>query len=231
MGHDEGQGVFEEYCGRLVLDELMPHSWDWARAFHWTPRVMTLKRLIDVVGSLVGLILLAPLFGLIAVLIKADSPGPVLYRQTRVGLQGTSYVLLKYRSMYQHAEVDGARWADISDCRITRVGRWLRKLHLDELPQLVNVLQGHMSLVGPRPERPQFVRDLRDVIPFYDLRHTVPPGITGWAQICFPYSASIDDSQIKLQYDLYYVKNHSFWLDCLILIRTVRVVLLGSGAR
>ncbi len=133
--------------------------------------------------------------------------------------------------MYHNAEVEGVQWTDISDCRITRVGWWLRNLRLDELPQFLNVLQGDMSLIGPRPERPHFVQELRALIPFYDLRHMVRPGITGWAQTCFHYAASVEDSHIKLQYDLYYVKNLSLWLDFRILIRTLQVVLLGGGAR
>ena len=133
--------------------------------------------------------------------------------------------------MRHDAEAEGVKWADIADNRITRLGGWLRKLRLDELPQFLNVLKGEMSLIGPRPERPHFVHELRTLIPFYDLRHTVRPGITGWAQTCFQYAASIEDSHMKLQYDLYYVKNLSLWLDFQILLRTIQVVLLGSGAR
>jgi lipopolysaccharide/colanic/teichoic acid biosynthesis glycosyltransferase len=195
------------------------------------PVVMTLKRLIDIFGSLSGLLLLVPLYLVIAVFIKCESPGPVLYRQTRIGLRGFPFVLLKFRSMYHNAEVECVQWTDISDCRITRVGWWLRKSRFDELPQLINVLLGHMSLIGPRPERPHFVQELRALIPLYDLRHMVRPGITGLAQTCFHYAASIEDSHIKLQYDLCYVKHLSLWLDFRIFIRTLHVVLLGSGAR
>ncbi|UCE64031.1 MAG: sugar transferase [Nitrospirota bacterium] len=196
-----------------------------------SPILMTLKRCIDICGSLLSLIFLAPLLFLIAVVIKCDSPGPVLYRQKRIGRLGVPFVLFKFRSMYQNAEWEGAQWAGVSDCRITRVGWWLRKSRLDELPQLFNVLQGDMSLIGPRPERPYFMKELRAYIPFYDLRHTVRPGITGWAQTCFHYAASVEDSHIKFQYDLHYVRNLSFWLDFRILIRTLQVVLLGTGAR
>ena len=153
------------------------------------------------------------------------------YRQVRIGRLGVPFVLLKFRSMHQNAEEGGIQWADISDGRITRVGRWLRKPRFDELPQLFNVLRGDMSLIGPRPERPHFIQELRAVIPFYELRHTVRPGITGWAQTCFPYAASVEESHIKLQYDLHYVRNLSLWLDVRILVRTLQVIVFGTGAR
>jgi lipopolysaccharide/colanic/teichoic acid biosynthesis glycosyltransferase len=167
----------------------------------------------------------------VAILIKMDSPGPVIYEQTRVGLRGLPYTLWKFRSMHMTAEENGEQWAVPEDPRITRIGGWLRKWRIDELPQLINVLKGEMSLVGPRPERPAFVQELRNSVPYYDLRHTVRPGITGWAQIRFRYGASVEDSHVKLQYDLYYVKNLSLVLDCRIFLGTIRVVLLGAGAR
>ena len=227
----DGHRLYEEHCGRLSIDELKPSFLIFSTGFQRKPVVMTLKRLVDILGSILGLILLAPLLFLIALFIKLDSSGPVLYRQTRIGFQGYPYILLKFRSMRHDAEAEGVKWADVADHRITRLGGWLRKLRLDELPQFLNVLKGEMSLIGPRPERPHFVHELRTLIPFYDLRHTVRPGITGWAQTCFQYAASIEDSHMKLQYDLYYVKNLSLWLDFLILLRTIQVVLLGSGAR
>lgn len=192
---------------------------------------MILKRCIDISGSLVSLICLAPVFFLIAVFIKCESSGPVLYRQVRIGRLGVPFVLLKFRSMHQNAEEGGIQWAGMSDGRITRVGRWLRTPRLDELPQLLNVLRGDMSLIGPRPERPHFIQELRAVIPLYELRHTVRPGITGWAQTCFPYAASVKESHIKFQYDLHYVRNLSLWLDVRILVRTLQVVIFGTGAR
>ena len=195
------------------------------------PAGMTVKRLIDLVGSVFGLIVLAPLFLLIAICIKCDTPGPILYRQTRIGRRGVPFVLLKFRSMFENAEDEGIKWASISDRRITKMGRWLRRSRLDELPQLLNVVQGDMSLIGPRPERPHFVDQLRGLIPTYDVRHAVRPGMTGFAQTCFHYAASIEDSRIKLQYDLFYVKNLSIWFDIRIAIRTFQVVLFGSGAR
>ncbi len=227
----DGHRMYEEECGRLSIDELKPSFLIFSSGFRRKPVVMVLKRIGDILGALFGLAFLTPLLCVIAACVKWDSPGPVLYRQTRVGLHGYPYVLLKFRSMRQDAEVDGVKWAEQGDTRVTKLGYWLRKLRLDELPQFINVLKGEMSLVGPRPERPHFVQDLRKQIPFYDLRHTVRPGITGWAQTCFQYAASLEDSHVKLQYDLYYVKNLSLWLDVKILFRTVRVVLQGSGAR
>jgi exopolysaccharide biosynthesis polyprenyl glycosylphosphotransferase len=192
---------------------------------------MVCKRVVDFVVAVVGLAILIPLFCVLAFLIKIDSPGPVFYRQMRVGLRGRPYMIWKFRSMRQDAEKSGARWASAQDPRVSRVGKWLRKWRLDELPQLINVLKGEMSLVGPRPERPVFVQELRNSIPYYDLRHTVRPGITGWAQTCFRYGASREDSHIKLQYDLFYVKNLSLWLDFKIIIHTTKVMFMGEGAR
>jgi len=165
-------------------------------------------------------------------LIILESPGPVLLRQQRIGLGGRSFVLLKFRSMFADAEKDGlARWASSGDTRITRVGKFIRKFRIDELPQLINVLRGDMSFVGPRPERHVFVSELSERIPFYSERHWVKPGITGWAQINYQYGASIEDARIKLSYDLYYVKNHGLFLDLLIVLQTVRVILWADGAR
>ena len=233
MGIDvvDGHRMYEEECGRLPIDELKPSFLIFSAGFKRKPLIMVMKRIGDIVGSLIGLILLAPLMIIVALGVKWDSSGPVLYRQTRVGLHGYPYVLFKFRSMKHNAEAEGVKWAELRDARVTKFGHWLRTLRLDELPQFFNVLRGEMSLVGPRPERPHFVNELRKEIPYYDLRHTVRPGITGWAQTCFQYAASLEDSHVKLQYDLYYVKNLSLWLDLKILFRTIRVVFEGSGAR
>ena len=227
----DGHRMYEEECGRLPIDELKPSFLIFSTGFKRKPVSMVIKRMGDILGALLGLVFLTPLICVIALCIKWDSSGPVLYRQTRVGLHGYPYVLLKFRSMRQDAEVGGVQWAAQGDARVTRFGYWLRKLRLDELPQFMNVLKGEMSIVGPRPERPHFVHELRTQIPYYDLRHTVRPGITGWAQTCFQYAASLEDSHVKLQYDLYYVKNLSLYLDLKILLQTIRVVLNGSGAR
>ncbi|MEW6246161.1 MAG: TIGR03013 family XrtA/PEP-CTERM system glycosyltransferase [Nitrospirota bacterium] len=233
MGIDviDGHMLFEEEAGRLSIDVLRPSALIFSTGFRRRWITMTLKRLIDIVVSIAGLLTLAPLMFVVALLIKLDSPGPIFYRQMRVGLRGHPYMMWKFRSMSQDAEKHGPRWADANDPRISRVGRWLRKLRIDEFPQLINVLKGEMSLVGPRPERPIFVQELRSIIPYYDLRHTVRPGITGWAQTRFRYGASAEDAHTKLQYDLYYVKNLSLRLDALVLVQTVRVMLRGEGAR
>lgn len=193
------------------------------------PLGLRLKRILDVAVSLSLLLLLAPLMGLIALLIRVDNPGPAIYRQTRVGEGKKVFTLYKFRSMYTDAESQGPQWTGVDDARITHVGRLLRVARLDELPQLWNVLRGDMSFIGPRPERPEFTEMLEKQIPYYDSRHLVKPGITGWAQVMYPYGASVDDAREKLQYDLYYIKHYSLLLDVAILFKTVRVVLLGRG--
>jgi len=227
----DGHHLYEAECGRLSIDELKPSALIFSAGFRRRPLSMLMKRLEDLMGACCGLLLLAPLMGIIGLWIKVDSPGPAVYKQTRVGRRGCPYVIFKFRSMRQNSEGETATWASLGDSRITRLGRWLRKLRIDELPQLFNVLKGEMSLVGPRPERPVFVQDLRKKIPYYDLRHTIRPGLTGWAQIRFDYAASVEDSHIKLQYDLYYVKHLSLWFDFMILLRTFRVIVMGAGAR
>lgn len=183
------------------------------------------------VVSLALLLLLLPLALLLACLVKLDSPGPVLYRQERVGLHGRPFRLLRFRSMRADAEAAGPRWAAQADPRVTRVGRLMRLTRMDELPQLLNVLGGSMSLVGPRPERPCFVAQLAEAIPHFHERTRVRPGITGWAQVNHPYGASVEDARQKLAYDLYYVQHRSLLLDLRILLATVRVVLTAAGAR
>jgi exopolysaccharide biosynthesis polyprenyl glycosylphosphotransferase len=190
-----------------------------------------LKRVFDVVASAVLLLLTAPVIVLFAILVKLDSKGPAFFRQTRVGLYGQDFDLIKLRSMRTDAEKDGAQFAQKDDPRVTRVGRFIRKVRIDELPQAWSVLKGEMSFVGPRPERPEFVSDLENQLPYYAERHMVKPGITGWAQINYPYGASLEDSRHKLEYDLYYAKNYTPFLDLLIMLQTLRVVLWHEGAR
>jgi sugar transferase (PEP-CTERM system associated) len=195
-------------------------------------RHRALKRLADIAISSLFLILVAPLCLLTALAIKLDSPGPIFYRQERVGLNGVLFRLWKFRSMRVDAERNGVpRWAATSDDRVTRVGRFIRLVRIDEIPQIINVLSGEMSFIGPRPERPFFVEQLKQQIPHYDLRHRIRPGITGWAQINYPYGASVEDARRKLSYDLYYLKKNDLVLDLAILIQTVRVILLPEGAR
>jgi sugar transferase (PEP-CTERM system associated) len=223
----------ERETGRVDLDTVNPSWLIFSDGFS-SGRVFSslFKRLFDVTVSLLLLTLVLPVLAVAALAIKLDSRGPVFYRQRRIGLYGLGFDIIKLRSMRIDAEVDGnAVWAEKDDPRITRVGRILRKLRIDELPQCWSVLKGDMSFVGPRPERPQFVDDLEQQLPYYAERHMVKPGITGWAQINYPYGASIDDSRQKLEYDLYYAKNYSPFLDLLILLQTVRVVLWPEGAR
>jgi sugar transferase (PEP-CTERM system associated) len=190
------------------------------------------KRLFDIFSASVLLLALWPIMLLAALFIKLEDRGPVFFQQERVGLFGKSFYCLKFRSMRTDAEKDGvARWASTNDNRITRVGAFIRKTRIDELPQLINVLRGEMSMVGPRPERPTFVDMLEKDIPFYAIRHSVKPGVTGWAQVRYAYGASVEDAKRKLQFDLYYVKNNSVFLDFFILFETVRVVIFGEGAR
>jgi exopolysaccharide biosynthesis polyprenyl glycosylphosphotransferase len=183
-------------------------------------------------GAAILLVLAAPIMLLTAMAIRLDSPGEVIFRQERVGLAGRRFMCLKFRSMRSDAEQDGkARWAVRNDARVTRVGGVIRKLRIDELPQLLNVLRGEMSLVGPRPERQCFIDQLQVVIPYYAIRHSVKPGLTGWAQVRYRYGASVEDARRKHQFDLYYVKNHSLLLDLQVLMETVSVVLFGEGAQ
>jgi sugar transferase (PEP-CTERM system associated) len=223
----------ERETGRVDLDSVNPSWLIFSDGFSSGRMLSSMfKRLFDVSASLLLLTLAGPAIVLTAILVKLDSKGPAFYRQRRVGLYGQSFNILKLRSMRVDAEVAGnAVWAEKDDPRITRVGRFIRKTRLDELPQCWSVLKGEMSFVGPRPERPQFVSDLEQKLPYYAERHMVKPGITGWAQINFPYGASVEDAREKLEYDLYYAKNYSPFLDLLILIQTVRVVLWPEGAR
>jgi sugar transferase (PEP-CTERM system associated) len=193
--------------------------------------VQKIKRILDVIFSALLLTIAAPLIVITTIAIRLDSPGPVFYKQQRVGKRCRIFTVHKFRSMTYNAEESGAKWAKKRDPRVTRVGRLIRFCRIDEIPQIWNVFIGNMSLVGPRPERPEFVKVLDSQIPYYGIRHTVTPGITGWAQIKYPYGASIDDASRKLEYDLYYIKNMSILLDLKILLRTIGVVLLGEGAR
>ncbi len=223
----------ERETGRVDLDSLNPSWLIFSDGFSAGRRLSSAgKRLFDVVVSGIILALTAPIILLVALLVKLESKGPAFFRQRRVGLYGQAFEILKLRSMRDDAEVGGkAVWAQKDDPRVTRVGAVIRKLRIDELPQAWTVLKGEMSFVGPRPERPQFVADLEARLPYYAERHVVKPGITGWAQINFPYGASVEDARQKLEYDLYYAKNYTPFLDLLILLQTVRVVLWPEGAR
>ncbi len=222
---------YERVRGQVRLDALKASWLIYGEGFRQGLARSLIKRVFDIVGSLVLLALGLPLMCLAAIAVVAESGFPIFYTQERVGRGGRVFRVIKFRSMRTDAEKDGKpRWATLQDDRITRVGRLMRKSRIDELPQLLNVLRGEMSLVGPRPERPYFVDQLARDIPFFAVRHSVKPGLTGWAQVRFQYGSSIDDAVQKLQYDLYYVKNHTLFLDVLILAETVRVVLTGEGA-
>ena len=223
---------FEQTLGQVRLDSLRASWLIFGEGFRQGVLRTAIKRVFDVIASSVLLLAAAPVMIVTAILIVLESGFPVLYRQERVGQGGRIFSVIKFRSMRTDAERDGKpRWASASDSRVTSVGRWIRKLRIDELPQLCNVLAGDMGLVGPRPERPYFVDQLTRDIPFYAVRHSVKPGLTGWAQVCYHYGSTVDDSVQKLQYDLYYVKNHTLFVDIVILFQTVGVVLTGKGAR
>lgn len=223
----------ERETGRVDLDSVNPSWLIFSDGFSAGRRLSSIaKRLFDIIASSILLLLTGPVILLAAILVKLDSKGPAFYRQQRVGLFGEEFWIVKLRTMRQDAEVSGqAIWAEKDDPRITRLGYWLRKLRIDELPQTWTVLKGEMSFVGPRPERRQFVEDLEQHLRYYAERHMVKPGITGWAQINYPYGASIEDARHKLEYDLYYAKNYTPFLDLLILIQTLRVILWPEGAR
>lgn len=223
---------FERETGHVQLQSLNPSWIIFSDGFnHGSMRDIT-KRLFDICASSLLLFLTLPLMLITTLLIPLESRGPVLYHQERVGQGGKPFMVLKFRSMRTDAEKSGKpQWAGKNDSRVTRIGALIRKVRIDELPQILNVLRGEMSFVGPRPERPFFVEQLTQKIPYYSYRHNVKPGITGWAQICYPYGASVEDAIEKLQYDLYYTKNHSLFLDLIILFQTMQVILFGQGAR
>lgn len=219
----------ERELGKIDISLLQPGWMLFSDGFKYSKRRMLAKRLFDLALASIFLFFLWPFMLLTAIAVKLESPGAVLYHQIRVGLNGRPFRIYKFRSMRQDAEKNGAVWAKKNDARVTRVGAFIRNTRLDELPQLYNVFAGQMSFVGPRPERPEFVVELAQQIPFYEMRHKVKPGLMGWAQLKYPYGASVEDAKNKLQYDLYYTKNHSFFMDMLIMIQTVEIVLLGKG--
>jgi len=228
----EVSSFLERETGRVDLDTLNPSWLIFSDGFSAGRRWSSIaKRAFDIFVAALLLILSLPVIALFALLVKLDSKGPAFFKQERVGLYGRPFSVVKLRSMRTDAEKDGAKWACENDPRITRLGRFIRKVRIDELPQTWSVLKGEMSFVGPRPEVPHFVNDLDDKLPYYAERHMVKPGITGWAQINYPYGASIEDARHKLEYDLYYAKNYTPFLDLLILLQTLRVILFPAGAR
>jgi sugar transferase (PEP-CTERM system associated) len=228
---EEMSAFHERLTGKISTEMLRPSWLIFANGSRRLRLYRQARRLADVILATIGLVLSLPLMAVTALAIKLDSRGPVLYRQERVGLHNEVFNIIKFRSMRTDAEKFGAVWASEDDPRVTRVGRLIRKLRIDELPQFINVIRGDMSFIGPRPERPVFVEQLEKEIRYFSQRHLVKPGLTGWAQIRYPYGASVEDAIEKLQYDLYYIKNQSPVLDAIIIFETIRIVLFGRGAR
>ncbi len=227
----EGETFYEHLTGKILVEKINPSWLIFGEGFQKSFITLISKRIVGIILSIIGLILTSPILLLTAILIKIESPGPVFFKQVRVGKDGKNFVLVKFRSMRVDAEKYGAQWAQKNDPRVTKVGRIIRKLRIDEIPQMWNVLKGEMSFVGPRPERPEFVKELAKIIPYYEQRHAVQPGITGWAQISYPYGASIEDAKEKLKYDLYYIKHMSLLFDLYIILKTVKIILFREGAR
>ncbi|MGD0843015.1 MAG: TIGR03013 family XrtA/PEP-CTERM system glycosyltransferase [Geobacteraceae bacterium] len=228
----DAPSFYETMTGKLLLENITPGWFIFSEGFRITAMIRLIKRVTDLAFSALGLCLVLPFIPLIALAIKLDSPGPIFFRQLRVGEREKNFFLYKFRTMRDDAENGtGAVWAQEKDPRVTRVGNFFRKSRIDEIPQLFNVLMGDMSLVGPRPERPEFIEKLKKVIPYYSERHFVKPGVTGWAQVRYPYGASVEDALEKLRYDLYYIKNLSITFDLMIILETVNVVLFRRGGR
>ena len=228
---EEGATFYERVSGRVSLNMIRP-SWLIFSGRGRQAKLTTITRnTVHWLVALIGFLLCVPIMIVTALLIKVDSRGPVFYKQERVGKNGRRFVLMKFRSMKVDAEKSGPVWASKSDDRTTRVGRIIRKVRIDEIPQFLNILKGEMSFVGPRPERPHFVAQLAEEIPYYEQRHLIAPGLTGWAQIKYPYGASIEDARQKLQYDLFYIKNYSLILDAIIMFETIKIILFGRGAQ
>lgn len=228
---DDDSTLVERLEGKLPLDRLTPSHLIFTDGFKIGSGKLLVRRLVSIAVALTGLILCFPIIPIIMLAVRLTSPGPIFFRQTRVGYHGRTFSVIKFRTMRQDAEADGAVWAKANDSRVTGLGKFLRKTRLDEIPQMWNVLTGDMSFVGPRPERPEFVEWLSKEIPFYELRHMIRPGITGWAQVRYHYGASLEESKRKLEYDLYYVKRLSLGLDLLIMFETIKTIVLRRGAR
>ncbi|MEK7285820.1 MAG: sugar transferase [Nitrospirota bacterium] len=227
----EGTTFYEEISGRVPVQLLKPTDLIFCDGFRRSPASRFIKRLMDICLSVLGLIGTSWAFIIFPILIKIDSKGPVFYCQERVGFKGRFFKIIKFRTMRVDAEANGAVWAEKNDPRVTPLGRFLRAKRIDEIPQLINILFGTMSLVGPRPERETFVEQLQKKVPFYALRFTVKPGLTGWAQVRYNYASTLEESQGKFEHDLYYVKHLTAWFDIKIVLKTIRVVLTGQGAR
>jgi sugar transferase (PEP-CTERM system associated) len=228
---EDASFLMERLLGKLPLDGLNPSALIFTHGFNVKASQQIVRRLVSILVSFIGLVLCLPFIPIIILAVRLSSPGPIFFRQTRVGLRGRPFSVIKFRTMRQDAEANGAVWATKNDSRVTSLGRFMRKTRLDEIPQLWNVLRGEMGFVGPRPERPEFVQWLNSEIPFYELRHIIRPGITGWAQVRYRYGASLEETRQKLEYDLYYVKHLSIGLDLLIMFETIKTIILRRGAQ
>jgi len=228
---ENSSALMERLTGRLPLEGLYPSALIYAEGFRMSTTQQLLRRMLSVAVSFIALIICLPFIPLIILAVRLSSPGPIFFSQTRVGQRGCLFTAYKFRTMREDAEAQGAVWATKDDPRVTTIGRFMRSSRLDEIPQLWNVLRGDMAFVGPRPERPEFVQWLSKEIPFYDLRHMLRPGITGWAQVRYRYGASLAETKRKLEYDLYYIKHHSIGLDLLIMFETIKTIVLRRGAQ
>jgi sugar transferase (PEP-CTERM system associated) len=228
---EEASALMERLSGKLPLDGLNPSTLIFTQGFNVKASQQIVRRLVSITVSAIGLAICLPFIPFIILAVRLSSPGPIFFHQTRVGLRGRHFSVIKFRTMRQDAEAGGAVWAKKNDPRVTPLGRFMRKTRLDEIPQLWNVLRGEMGFVGPRPERPEFVQWLSSEIPFYELRHMIRPGITGWAQVRYQYGASLEETKRKLEYDLYYVKHLSVGLDLLIMFETIKTIILRRGAQ
>ena len=222
------QQFIEQFTGRVKLDRLSENTYG---SLYPSPVYELFKRIMEFLMSIILIPLWLPIILITGIIIKIDSPGPIFFKQTRVGLGNRDFTVYKLRSMRTDSEKNGAQFASKNDSRITRVGKFIRKTRIDELPQFINIIKGEMSLIGPRPEQRSFVEEFEKDIPFYTYRHIIKPGVTGWAQVTQGYAASEDETRIKLEHDFYYIKNFSFWLDVLILLKTIRIILTKKGAR
>jgi len=228
---EEAGSLLERLTGKLYLDGLRPSSFIYSEGFRVKPSQQIARRLVSTVAAFSGLLLFLPFFPFVVLLVRLSSPGPIFFRQTRVGLGGRNFTVYKFRTMRTDAETSGAKWATKDDPRVTRVGMFMRKTRLDEVPQLWNVLRGDMGFVGPRPERPEFVPWLSEQIPYFNLRHMIRPGLTGWAQVRYGYGATLEQSREKLEFDLYYIKHMTLGLDLLIMFETIKTILRRQGAQ
>jgi sugar transferase (PEP-CTERM system associated) len=228
---EDAGALLERLTGKLHLDGLHPSSFIYSEGFRVKPSQQIARRIVSTLTAAVGLLLFLPFFPIVVLLVRLSSPGPIFFRQTRVGLGGKNFTVYKFRTMRTDAEVAGAKWATKNDPRVTSVGMFMRKTRLDEVPQLWNVLRGDMGFVGPRPERPEFVPWLTEQIPYFNLRHMIRPGLTGWAQVRYGYGATLAEAREKLEFDLYYIKHMTLGLDLLIMFETIKTIIRRQGAQ